>query len=58
MKQPVIRMNVFVARREIVTSGGENKDQTVEAIQAQEFVHKGLQLSQEHLRYGFSLLLS
>ena len=51
-------MNVFVARREIVTSGGENKDQAVEAIQAQKFVHKGLQLSQEHLRYGFYSLLS
>ena len=49
---------VAVARRESMTSVARDEDQAVEAVQTEELVHQGLQLSQEHLRCGFSPLAS
>ena len=49
---------VAVARRECMTSVASDEDQAVEAVQTEELVHQGLQLSQEHLRCGFSPLAS
>ena len=49
---------VAVARRECMTSVARDEDQAVEAVQTEELVHQGLQLSQEHLRYVFFPLAS
>ena len=58
--QPVIWMNGLVteARRECVAGVADDEDQAVEAVQTEELVHQGLQLSQEHLRCGLSPLVS
>ena len=47
-KQPVLWINGLVAS-ESVPVEGDNKDQSVEAVETQELVYQGLQLPQEHL---------